>query len=185
MAFFYALLEADARTPDALLTALAPQRARLWASFTGLFGLPRHQVIALTHGSPLEAVPGATIAASATWTPTARPTDTAPLTEPGLYVLRHFAVAPGDVDEFVALSAAAWTDFETDADFAAHPKGLFNAGLDDDGSAAVMLVTWYDGFTSWERSRSPAPDAAENFRRRHELTRGTSAMALRLAEVPA
>ena len=44
----------------------------------------------------------------------------------------------------------------------------------------MLLVTWYDGFDSWQNSRNPDPAARENFRRRHALTTGTIAYATRL-----
>jgi hypothetical protein len=44
----------------------------------------------------------------------------------------------------------------------------------------MLLLTWYDGLGSWQTSRQPAPDARENFRRRHALTAGTIAYATRL-----
>ena len=44
----------------------------------------------------------------------------------------------------------------------------------------MMLVTWYDGFDSWEISRNPAPAARENFSRRRDLTLQTYAVATRL-----
>ncbi len=184
MNFFFARLAVAARRPDALVSALASQRKILWATFTGLFGLPMNQVIAISHGSPVHPPADAEVVDAGPWQPTARPTTTAPLSEPGLYVLRHFAVAPADVDEFVALSSAAWPAFEGDGEFATLPRGLFHGGVAADGTVSMQLVTWYDSFASWERSRAPAPQAAENFRRRHALTRATSAMALRLADSP-
>jgi len=41
-------------------------------------------------------------------------------------------------------------------------------------------LTWYDGLNSWQASRQPAPEAAQNFRRRAQLTLGTVAYATRL-----
>lgn len=48
----------------------------------------------------------------------------------------------------------------------------------------MLLCTWYDGLNSWQRSRTPAPEATENFRRRHALTSGTIAFATRLLDGP-
>ena len=45
----------------------------------------------------------------------------------------------------------------------------------------MLLLTWYDGFESWQASRAPHPDALANFQRRAALTGGTVAYATRLA----
>jgi len=34
----------------------------------------------------------------------------------------------------------------------------------------MLLVTWYQDLSVWEASRQPAPEARENFQRRHQLT---------------
>jgi hypothetical protein len=44
----------------------------------------------------------------------------------------------------------------------------------------MLLVTWYDRLESWERSRTPPPEAAENFRERARLTTSSIAYATRL-----
>jgi hypothetical protein len=44
----------------------------------------------------------------------------------------------------------------------------------------MLLVTWYDGLTSWERSRQPAPEARSNFQARARLTRWALPVATRL-----
>jgi hypothetical protein len=111
---------------------------------------------------------------------TARPSDDAPLTRAGVYVFRFFDVGAADVAEVVALSRIAWQTFELDAQYAAEPMGLFRF---DDPSAErgrMMLLTWYDNLTSWERSRTPHPEATANFQRRAALSRSALAIATRL-----
>jgi hypothetical protein len=44
----------------------------------------------------------------------------------------------------------------------------------------MLLVTWYDGFDSWQTSRQPTAEATDNFRRRRALTQSTIAYATRL-----
>jgi len=111
---------------------------------------------------------------------TARPSDDAPLTRAGVYVFRFFDVRAADVAEVVELSRVAWQTFELDAQYAAEPMGLFRF---DDPSAErgrMMLLTWYDNLTSWERSRTPHPEATANFQRRAALSRSALAIATRL-----
>ena len=45
----------------------------------------------------------------------------------------------------------------------------------------MLLVTWYDSMTSWERSRTPNPQATIHFRQRAALTSSIVAYATRLA----
>ena len=111
---------------------------------------------------------------------TARPSDDAPLTRAGVYGFRFFDVRAADVAEVVELSRVAWQTFEPDAQYAAEPMGLFRF---DDASAErgrMMLLTWYDNLTSWERSRTPHPEATANFQRRATLSRPALAIATRL-----
>lgn len=46
----------------------------------------------------------------------------------------------------------------------------------------MLLLTWYDNLTSWERSRTPHPEATTNFRRRAALAKSAIAYATRLAD---
>jgi len=156
----------------------------IWGVFSGLFGLAGNELIVVSAdatNAPAAASPLAV--ASEAWQPTARPVDMDPCSKEGLYVFRRFHVREGDVDEVVALSRQAWETFEIGQDYAAQPQGLFRPPSDDEGIVKLMLVTWYDGFASWETSRRPAPEAAENFRRRHALTLTTYAVATRLVGI--
>ena len=112
--------------------------------------------------------------------PTLRPTSTEALALPGLYVFRFFDVMARDIDEFVALSGRAWTTFETAADYRSHPEGLFRPLDAGSVRSTMLLCTWYDGFESWRRSRTPAPAARANFAARHALTLSTWAIATQL-----
>ncbi len=168
------------RSPGRTIAELAVDPAAHWGVFTGLFGFARNElyrVSAFTGDAP-DADPHCV--ASEIWTPTARPDTDAPCTRPGLYVFRRFHVLETDVDEVVALSVEAWRTFEHGDDYAAEPMGLFRPPTDADGIVRMMLVTWYDGFASWETSRMPAPQARDNFQRRHALTLTTYAVATRL-----
>ena len=173
-----------------------------WGVWRGLFGIASNELLVMVTGTTTgagmsargvadagglpdaarPALPGdVAVVDSAALQATVRPASSAPLTEPGLYVFRFFEVRPRDCDEIVALSRQAWQTFETAADYASRPMGLFRPdGESGRAWVRMLLVTWYDGFASWETSRTPAPAARENFRRRHALTGGTVAYATRL-----
>ena len=153
----------------------------LWGAFTGLFGPASNELLVISAlADDAQPVASAAAVAHESWQPTARPLGTQPCSEPGLYVFRRFNVREQHVEEVVALSRQAWETFETSADYAAQPQGLFRPAADADGSVRLMLVTWYDGFDSWEISRQPSPEAQENFQRRHALTLSTYAVATSL-----
>jgi hypothetical protein len=158
----------------------------VWGVWEGLFGVASNELLVITSsdgtagGEPPVAA-GVEVLESVALLPTARPGDRAPLRRAGLYVFRSFDVLPEDVDEFVDLSTRAWRTFEHAEDYAAEPQGLFRPlKMPTEGPAGLLLVTWYDGLASWETSRRPAQEAAENFQRRRTLTRATGAVAARL-----
>lgn len=177
-------------TPESLAAAAASWNAACrkaglqpWGLFSGLLGLRTDELFAIAASQ--DAPPGWPLLAGAEAVerrellPTARPVAPDSLTRPGVYVLRFFEIAPGDVDRFVELSVEAWNTFEHANDYRAEPVGLFRQDLDG-SSIMMLLVTWYDTLTSWERSRSPAPAARENFAHRARLTRYALPIATRL-----
>lgn len=115
---------------------------------------------------------------------TARPADTDQIKPGGIIVHRWFTIAPADKDEVVALSKAAWVEFENDFEtqifglFAAEPKA------EDGASIRILLVTRYGGHADWETSRRPSVASAAGFRRRHMLTKLTRACSTLLAPLP-
>jgi len=165
-----------------------------WGRWRGLFGLASNELFVMTAAAgrrdlapAAAALPsGSAVLDTLTLDSTVRPETIAPLSGPGLYVFRVFFVHPEQCDELVILSRQVWETFETSADYASRPLGLFRPRQDGepalDGRVRMLLVTWYDGFASWESSRAPAPEARENFRRRHALTAGTVAYATRLID---
>ncbi len=168
--------------------ALEAQGTSLWGAFSGLLGIPSSEFVLMTqNGSgsarPDEALAGCRIVCQYDLVATVRPSTPAPpLRRPGLYVFRFFDVATADIDEVAKLSREAWTTFEATDAYAAEPQGLFAPRDRTSSDGRMLLLTWYDGFASWETSRQPAPAARENFLRRHQLTRGTIAYATRLME---
>jgi hypothetical protein len=123
----------------------------------------------------LSAAPGLTSVQSHALTPTVRPVGDALPRPGGIYVHRWFVIEAGAIDEFVALSAQGWADFETR--FEANIFGLWTAArnADDlrDGVTRVFLLTRYKDHGVWEASRDPTTTAMKAFARRQALTRVT------------
>lgn len=157
-------------------------QSQVWGTFAALFGLVDIERVVISYGSIADAVPASHHLENFSMVPTARPTEFAPLNGEGLYVLRTFNVLEAHVEEFVELSQSAWKTFEGSDDFAAGPKGLFRPAAQENGLVPMLLITWYDGLASWERSRAPDENARENFLRRRLLTHSTSALATRLIQ---
>jgi hypothetical protein len=164
----------------------------VWA---GIFGIAGNELIVVTSAPPdldlragVEAVVGAwdgvAVAEQHPIAPTVRPLDSSRLTREGLYVFRYFDMRRGDIDEFISLSLTGWPSFEGADEFDSAPQGLFitepsEAGADPD-RASMLLVTWYDGLASWQRSRQFPEAAREAFRKRGVLTLRSIAYATRL-----
>jgi hypothetical protein len=157
---------------------------RLWGIWRGLFGVGSNERLVVyaeddTKTLELDAT-RCVVLEHMVMTPTVRPVSSAPCQREGLYVFRRFAVDAADVDEIAALSAQAWTTFETSDAYQAEPQGLFRSVTNSD-TCTMLLVTWYDSLEAWQISRRPAPEAMQNFRRRHTLTHSTAAVACNLA----
>lgn len=164
----------------------------LWGAWAGLFGMAGNELLVIT-SSPTEANEandafsdalreweGVSVVEERLLSPTVRPRDATRLTRQGLYVFRNFDLLHKDCDEFARLSEAGWVTFENDEAYQSEPHGLF-AELDPTAERGTMLlVTWYESLTSWQRSRQFPPDARDNFTRRGELTFESSAIATRL-----
>jgi hypothetical protein len=175
---------------NSVLPGLVPRGVRLWGIWSGLFGIGSNEIVVMTsadaavdHARLLNvgiATAPCAMVEQHLLRPTVRPTDAEPLTRPGLYVFRFFDVNNADVDEIATLSFEAWTTFETHDAYRAQPQGLFCQNDRNDARGIMLLCTWYDGLESWQTSRSPPAQAADNFRRRHQLTFGTIAYAANL-----
>jgi len=174
-----------------VLPTLAARGVQPWGAWSGLFGIASNELVLVTHATALDHATALT--SSLTGLPgrlteqhvldaTARPTDARRLTRQGLYVFRFFDVRSTDVEEIIALSSDAWTRFEASDAYRAQPLGLFREHAPRAERGVMLLCTWYDGFASWQMSRTPAPAATANFRRRHALTGGTVAYAVRLID---
>lgn len=164
--------------------------------FMGLFGLGNHELIVLLslregQARALDSLtrllpPGFEVIECQSMQATVRPHTDAPFDRAGVYVFRWFFMPEANIDEAVALSVAGWETFERQDDpdagegYRTEPMGLF-AFRSDQSAGALLLVTWYDSMTSWERSRTPDPRATANFRQRAALTTSIVAYATRLA----
>jgi hypothetical protein len=165
-----------------------------WGIWQGLFGVASNELLIMAAAPgdrPDEnfaaALPDdADVVDTLSLLSTARPETVDPLVAEGLYVFRLFDVRLRDCEQIVALSRQAWETFEATDRYASRPRGLFRPRGHGDDTGRMLLVTWYDGFDSWQTSRTPAPQARDNFQQRHALTRGTIAYATRLlpAHVP-
>ncbi len=161
--------------------------SRVTYAFHGLFGIGSNEIIMVTSWG-LDHDPVAELSLpdnvkrveEVVLVPTVRPARDQQLTRPGLYVVRFFDVRNADVEEIAELSQTAWSTFEDTSEYAAEPQGLFCQKDRASERGVMLLLTWYDGLSSWQTSRRPHPDATANFRHRHELTFGTIAYATRL-----
>jgi hypothetical protein len=164
---------------------LETQGIRLYGIFAGLLGLATNEIYVVTYSPQPHSLQatvtaaGLELEASHEFLPTARPTEHAPLTKPGIYVFRWFKVKNTDVKAIVELSTTAWKSFE--AGFQTQVQGLFA----EPESAAVfgqmLLITRYADLSVWEASRHPSDEARENFQRRHTLTIEAKPIATQLA----
>jgi len=158
----------------------------VYGVFGGLFGIGSGELVVVTsqpreHAS-LAAPAGARVVEQHFLLPTVRPETPGSLERPGVYVFRFFHVKNADVDEIVRVSAEAWVTFENTDAYRSEPQALFSPRDRQPERGWMLLLTWYDGFASWETSRQPAPQARASFARRHALTFGTIAYATRLIE---
>jgi len=155
----------------------------VWGVWSGLFGLANNELIAITLVDDLdlkkpwpdefEVVDEQLLLA------TERPNSFSPPSLQGLYVFRSMETESKNIDEIVRLSAQAWETFETTEEYRSQPTGLFKPR--NPGAVSTMwLLTWYDGFKSWEKSRDPHEEAKKAFRERQALLTKTSAIATRL-----
>ena len=160
--------------------------ANRWGAFLGLFGVHSSEFFLVTSGEvdsihdSLSSRKDILNVSTTLLEPTARPKDTSPLQKEGLYVFRFFDVLHKNVDKIASLSKTAWETFEDSSLYKAEPQALFREHRPAADQGQMLLVTWYDGLESWQKSRVPHPDATANFRQRQKLTSGTIAYATRL-----
>ena len=163
---------------------LADRQHVTYGVFPGLLGLASNELywMLMSEDNADDPLPGIKqslkISNSITLVPTVRPTEHKPRTRPGVYVFRWFSIANKDVEEIAALSKQAWTTFEPG--FGVEVQGLFAEADRSAEDGTMLLITWYDSLTAWEKSRFPDPAAKDLFRRRHQLTREAKPIGTRL-----
>lgn len=165
-------LQAAARTlkaaPTPPVAVFAPLLGYASDTVLALFpALEGDAALAVTRGA------GVTSAVRTRISATARPDRGAKPVAGGIYVHNWFNIDAGAVEEFVALSVAAWPDFESRFD--ARIFGLFlteESELDrSQGARRLLLMTRYGDLGVWQASRDPTTEAMKIFARRRELTR--------------
>lgn len=152
----------------------------VYGTFLSLFGLASNELYVVTCGSDTSKAQlpgGMSLSESHTCLPTVRPEEHKAQETPGIYVFRWFNVYPGDVDEIVQLSNAAWPEFENS--FETRVQGLFVE--EDETPEQMLLITWYKDLSVWEASRHPPEVSRDNFLRRHQLTRQARPIATMLS----
>ena len=157
----------------------------MFGVFVGLFGIATNELYVVLNSE--DQIPDPTdliethqyvLIGSEHMAPTARPSHHEPPTKTGVYVFRWFTVNNQDVDEIAELSKAAWVSFEEDPHI--EVRALFAQSDRSKPRGKMLLITQYDDLATWQRSRSPAKEAQDNFRRRHELTLEATPVATRL-----
>ena len=108
-------------------------------------------------------------------TPTLRPTSPAPPTRQGNFAFRWFETPARHFDEFLALSARGWPDFE--ASYDSQVIGLWRM-IDGGGDVVTsLLLTRRPDLAMWERSMIPQGEKEiamrETFNRRYDLCNST------------
>ncbi|MCB1645249.1 MAG: hypothetical protein KDI36_07335 [Pseudomonadales bacterium] len=148
----------------------------IFGLFGGLFGLASNELYLVSYEpsvhdiTPLLTDTGFEIQATTTLTPTVRPLNHEPRTVPGIYVFRWFTVKAENVQEIIRLSNQAWTSFEGGFDTEVQALFAADAARATDASTTMLLITRYRDLSVWQDSRSPAPEARENFLKRSALT---------------
>lgn len=162
--------------------AIAAAGGTLLAQFAPQIGFASNEAALLLRwraaaGDALGETPLVAVRASEALTPTLRPQTDAPPPPGGIYVHRWFTIDAAALDEFIALSGAAWPDFERQFD--ARIYGLFTAAESAEdraqGARRLLLLTRYGDHGVWEQSRDPTTEAMQLFQRRQALTRVTIA----------
>ncbi|MDP6377955.1 MAG: hypothetical protein QF921_07360 [Pseudomonadales bacterium] len=157
----------------------------VWGIWQGLFGVASNELFVMLCADAETGVveplgKGVKVVEQHSLVATVRPKSPTPCERDGLYVFRRFSIDTANIDTVARLSSQAWTTFEGSEEYHAEPFGLFAPATRDSETCEMLLVTWYDDFGSWQTSRTPAPEAVENFRQRRALTHATVAVATRL-----
>jgi hypothetical protein len=169
--------------------AIEAAGGNLYGIWRSQIGRPRDELTAVTvwsDGAPandlvtaaLHGVAGVRHHEMQTMTPTLRPTTPTPPTRQGNFAFRWFETPAQHFDEFLALSAKGWPDFESSYD--SQVIGLWR--LADESTAdcdnvTSLLLTRRPDLAMWERSKIPQGEKEiamrETFNRRYDLCDST------------
>ena len=171
-----------------VIPALAQQGISTFGVFQGLFGIASNELYLVVNSesdtAPInQQLSGLKILATTDLVPTVRPLAHSPREKEGIYVFRWFKVFNKDVDEIASLSKQAWETFESGFD--TEVQGLFAESDRTNEQGEMLLITWYADLNAWQDSRAPAPEARENFMKRHQLTIEATPVATRLVSTDA
>lgn len=154
---------------------LAEHGGELFGIWRSQIGRPRDEVTAITaweRGPPnVKAIecalgedPGVATQETSLMTPTLRPLTTEPPRRQGSYAFRWFETPAGHWDEFLALCAGAWPDFE--ASYDSQIIGLWRMAEAEAGLIRSLLLTRRPDLAMWERSKQPANAVEAEVRRK-------------------
>jgi hypothetical protein len=187
--FHYRTLEIRARRWPAVIEALR-RRENTFGLWLPQIGFAANEGVWITTGDAgaIDDVPDVLGSTVERLVPTVRPTSLEPPPKGGVYAHRWFEVDESDWPEFLALSEAAWPDFERS--FETRVIGLFRSLDVEPPRARALLLTRYANLAAWQESRPVDATHAElaemraRFMRRHELTKATIVRTTTLAEDP-
>jgi len=112
-----------------------------------------------------------------TMRPTLRPTTAEPPTRQGDFAFRWFEMPDADWEEFLALSAKGWPDFEASYDSQVIGLWRITAGAANEATVTSLLLTRRPDLAMWERSKIPQGETEiamrAAFSRRYDLCDST------------
>jgi hypothetical protein len=183
---------------DALASDSRPQVEQAGGSLYGIWrsqiGRPRDELTAITHWSDATRAGAAITSAWAKLTglrhhemqamrPTLRPITATPPTRQGNFAFRWFETPAVHWDEFLALSATGWPDFEASYDsqviglWRIIDEGHTGDARQNDDVITSLLLTRRPDLAMWERSKIPQGGTEvamrETFSRRYDLCNST------------
>ena len=178
-----ALAAFTAHIRDVAAPAMTTAGGEMLGLFQGQLGFSSNEAVLLLRWPTaardrlreVDRAPGVVMMHPEMLVPTVRPSDQDALRKGGIYVHRWFTVDADQVDDFVALSNRAWTNFE--GSYQTQIFGLFTAErtVQDlrEGAGRLLLLTYYARHGVWEESREQTRDPNGLFVQRHALTRST------------
>ena len=110
---------------------------------------------------------------------TVRPSDAIPIEKPGIYVIRWITMYTHDIAEYTELCLKTWPRFEVGDTQRCY--GVFRPTESTD-LCTILMLTWYENLSAWERSRQLDPRDRPMWVRRSQMELSHWAEAGRLAK---